>query len=223
MSMSGDLKPIEFHGDTLYATTINDKVHVVLRPAFEAIGIDADRQIANIHKQPWATTAVTAVVAGDGKVRNMITADLRTFLMALATIPVSRVAEHVRPKLVEYQSEVADVIEAHFTRSRHHATIPNTVTWEELAALMRQRYGIDLDPADITRALRDAGVLKQNGAPRKAYRSWFWFTGSAWTVHPHVLAELTRKVVQTRKVLGDAAAIQMELAMDAEIDVEAQS
>lgn len=216
MNMSGDLKHIEFHGDTLYATTINDKVHVVLRPAFESIGIDADRQIANLKDQPWATTAVTAVVAADGKVRNMITADLRSFLMDLATIPVSRVAEHAHPKLIDYQREVADVIEAHFTRSRHHQTVPNTVTWEELAALMRQRYGIDLDPTDITRSLRDAGVLKQNAAPRKAFRAWFWFTGSAWTVHPHMLPELTRKVVETRKVLGDAAAIQMEIALDNE-------
>lgn len=28
MNMSGDLKHIEFHGDTLYATTINDFSHV---------------------------------------------------------------------------------------------------------------------------------------------------------------------------------------------------
>lgn len=82
---------------------------------------------------------------------------------------------------------------------------------------MRQRYGIDLDVADITRALRDGGVLKQTNAPRKAYRNWFWFTGSAWTIHPHVLPELTRKVVETRKVLGDAASAQYEIAMDAEL------
>lgn len=222
MDYSGDLVPVQFHGDTIYAVKVNDRPHVILKPAFEAIGLDADRQIANIQKQPWSCTAVTAVQAS-GQVRNMITADLRSFLMALATIPATRVAEHVRPKLIDYQREVADVIEAHFTRERHHQTVPNTVTWEELAALMRQRYGIDLDPCDITRALRDAGVLKQTNAPRKPYRNWFWFTGSAWTVHPHVLPEITRKVVETRKVLGDAAAIQMELAMDAEIYREVES
>ncbi|GAC71091.1 phage antirepressor N-terminal domain-containing protein [Gordonia soli] len=220
---SSGLVSIEFHGDTLYVAEIDDKVHVILRPAYEAIGVGADQQIANLQRQPWATTSVTRVVAGDGKVRNMITADLRSFLMSLATIPASRVAEHVRPKLIDYQREVADVIEAHFTGVRHHQTIPNTVTWDELSALMRQRYGIDLDVCDITRALRDGGVLKQTNAPRKAYRNWFWFTGSAWNVHPHVLAEITRKVVETRKVLGDAAAVQMEIAMDAEIYREVES
>lgn len=216
MDYSGALVPIQFHGDTIYAIAVNDRPHVILKPAFEAIGVDADRQIKNIQAQPWSCTAVTAVQVGS-QVRNMITADLRSFLMALATIPASRVAEHVRPKLIDYQREVADVIEAHFTGARHHQTVPNTVTWDELAALMRQRYGIDLDVPDITRALRDGGVLKQTNAPRKAFRSWFWFTGSSWTIHPHLLPEITRKVVETRKVLGDAAAIQMELAMDNDI------
>ena len=159
MNTSGALKPIEFHGDTLYVTEINDRVHVILKPAFDAIGVDADRQIKNIQAQPWSCTAVTAVQVG-GQLRNMVTADVRSFLMALATI--------------------------------------------------------DLDVIDIRRALKDGGVLRLTGAPKKAYRAWFWFTGSAWTIHPHVLPELTRKVVETRKVLGAAASIQMELALDAE-------
>ncbi len=224
MDYSGDLVPVQFHGDTIYAVKVNDRPHVILRPAFESIGLDAKTQIEKLQKQPWATTGVTPVHTGqDGIPRNMITADLRSFLMALATIPVSRVAEHVRPKLIDYQREVADVIEAHFTGARHHQTIPNTVTWDELSALMRQRYGIDLDISDITRALKLKDVLKQTGAPKKAYRNWFWFTGSAWTIHPHVLPELTRKVVETRKLIGDVAAIQMEIAMDSELYREVQS
>ncbi|MFE5290313.1 Rha family transcriptional regulator [Nocardia sp. NPDC056611] len=93
---------------------------------------------------------------------------------------------------------------------------PNTVTWMELAALIRQRYGISLEVADITRALRDGGVLMQNcSAPKKAYRQWFWFTGSAWTVHPHVLPELVRKLVDTRRALGD---MQSQLRLDLGFD-----
>jgi len=209
-----ELATIPFHGDELLAVEIDGKVHVVLRPAFEAIGVDADRQVKNLQAQHWACTSVTAVQVGD-QVRNMITADVRSFLMQLATIPLSRVAEHVRPKLADYQREVADVIEAYFTGGRRTHTEPNTASWEELAALIRQRYGIDLEVADITRGLRDAGVLKQTNAPRKTYRAWFWFTGSAWTVHPHVLPELTRKLVDTRRALGD---IQSQLQLDFALD-----
>lgn len=93
---------------------------------------------------------------------------------------------------------------------------PNTVTWMELAALIRQRYGISLEVADITRALRDGGVLMQNcSVPKKAYRQWFWFTGSAWTIHPHVLPELVRKLVDTRRALGD---MQSQLRLDLGFD-----
>ena len=210
------LATIPFHGDALLVVEIDGAPHIVLRPAFDAIGLGADQQIANLKAQVWATTSVTPVVAADGKVRDMVTADLRSFLMQLATIPASRVAEHVRPKLVDYQCEVARVIEAHFTGDRHHHTTPNTVTWVELAALIRQRYGVDLEVADITRALRDGGVLMQNCcAPRKAYRAWFWFTGSAWTIHPHMLPELTRKLVDTRRALGDIQSqLQLDLALD---------
>ncbi|MFC4124892.1 phage antirepressor N-terminal domain-containing protein [Nocardia rhizosphaerae] len=211
-----ELTAINFHGDQLMVTEIDGKAYVVLKPAFEAIGLDADRQIANLQEQPWATTAVTAVVARDGKSRNMITADVRSFLMHLATIPVSRVAEHVRPKLVDYQCEVAEVIERHFSQTRPHLTEPNTVTWEEAAALIRQRYGIHLHQHDLTRGLRDAGVLKQNlTAPKAEFAAWFWFTGSAWTIHPHILPELVRKLVDTRRALGD---IQSQLALDVALD-----
>lgn len=213
------LDVIEFHGDRLLVALDDDrKPWIVLKPAFEAIGLQPHQQIANIQEQPWATTRVTRVVGADGKARNMVSADIRSFLMALATIPASRVAEHVRPKLIDYQREVADVIEAHFTGGRHHVNEPNTVTWEELAALIAQRYGLVFEVVDLRRALRDGGVLKQNGAPRKNYRAWFWFTGSAWTVHPHVMPQLLRKAVDTRKALGDVQAQLMEVALDSDID-----
>lgn len=107
---------IPFHGGEILAVDINGKPNVILKPVFESIGLDADRQIAKVRRQSWATTALTAVVAADGKSREMVAADMRTFFMALATITVTRVAEEARPRLIAYQNEVADVIEAYWTR-----------------------------------------------------------------------------------------------------------
>ncbi|WP_306365502.1 phage antirepressor N-terminal domain-containing protein [Nocardia sp. CC227C] len=214
------VETINFHGDDLLVVLEDGKPHVVLKRAFELIGLDADRQIANVQERHWACTAVTAVqLPGETQRRNVVVADIRTFLMHLATIPLSRVAEHVRPKLADYQREVADVIEAHFTGNREKVFQPTTVTWTELAALIRQRYGIPLEVVDITRALRDGGVLMQDCCkPKKAYRQWFWFTGSAWTIHPHVLPELTRKLVDTRRSLGDIQSqLQLDLALDEQL------
>ncbi|MGB3483974.1 MAG: phage antirepressor N-terminal domain-containing protein [Mycobacterium sp.] len=217
--MTATLATIPFHGDDLLVADVDGRPQVVLNAAFTAIGLDAATQVAKVQQQHWARTGVTPVrLPGDPRTRNVITSDVRTFLMALATIPLSRVAEHVRPKLAAYQCEVADVIEAHFTADRHAATVPNTVTWDEATALIRQRYGIDLDVTSVTRGLRDAGVLKQNGSPKKAYRDWFWHTGSAWTLHPHILPELTRKLVDTRRALGDMQSqLQLDLALDEQL------
>lgn len=213
------IEVIEFHDTKLPVVEVDGEPRVCLNKAFSEIGVDADRQIKKLHKQPWASlasTAVTAVRAGQPMKMNIITSDVRTFLMALATIPVSRVAEHVRPVLVAYQCEVARVIEEHFTKKngREDFKDPHTFTWNEVSALMAQRYGIDMDVSVLRRALRDAGVLKQTNAPRKPYRDWFWFTGSAWNIHPHILPKLARKAVETRKILGDIQAIQYELELN---------
>lgn len=213
---------INFHDTELPVVEVDNEPRVCLNAAFTEIGLTAKKQIEKLHKQPWASlasTPVTGVRAGQPMKMNVITSDVRTFLMALATIPVSRVAEHVRPVLVAYQCEVARVIEEHFTNKRGPQDFnePHTFTWDEVTALMGQRYGIDMDVSVLRRALRDGGVLKQTNAPRKPYRDWFWFTGSAWNVHPHVLPKMARKVVETRKVLGDIQAIQYELQLNQEL------
>ncbi|MCF8703317.1 phage antirepressor N-terminal domain-containing protein [Corynebacterium pseudokroppenstedtii] len=213
-----ELEIIDFHGTRLPVVEVEGEPRVCLHRAFSAIGLDADRQVRNLRKRPWADikpTAVTAVYAGQEHVKNMITSDVRTFLMALATIPVTRVAEHVRPILVAYQCEVARVIEKHFMRKRgEDLTNPHTFTWDEVSALLAQRYGMDLDTTALLRVLRDGGVLKQTNAPRKKYRDWFWFTGSAWNVHPHILPKLARSIAETRKVLGDLQAVQLEIQLN---------
>lgn len=212
---------VPFHGDEILTVDHAGKPHVILKPAFEAIGLDAARQIAKVQRQPWAGTAVTAVPTAGG-VQQMVTADVRTFLMALATIPAARVAEHVRPKLIEYQSDVADVIEKYWT---HGQVInpravagsmyePHTLTWDEVCALLGQQFGVVLTVNELTRMLRTGGVLKQTGAPTKAYRHLFWFTGSAWNVHPHVMPQLVVKVYDTGRELQDFRFIQARLELD---------
>lgn len=110
-----DLVRIPFHGAEILAVDTDGKPHVILKPIFEAIGLDADQQIRKLQRQPWASTVVTTVQL-DGQRRNMVTADMRTLLMALATVPAGRVAESARETLVAYQNEVADVIESYWTR-----------------------------------------------------------------------------------------------------------
>lgn len=141
-----DLVRIPFKDGEILAVDVNGKPHVILKPAFEAIGIDADQQIRKIQRQHWAHTVVTTVQL-DGQGRSMITADLRTFLMALATIPVTRVAVEFQENLKDYQREVADVIEKYWTKG---GAINPRATEDQLAALIAHAIG----QARVLRELR---------------------------------------------------------------------
>jgi hypothetical protein len=154
-----DIVRIPFHGGEVLAVDTNGKPHVILRPAFEAIGLDADRQIAKLQRQPWATTAVTAGVGEDGKIRQMVVADVRTFLMALATIPASRVSDEARPVQIAYQSEVADAIESYWTKG---GAINSRATEDQLAAIISRAKG----QADVLAALR--GIVAPSWLEAKA-------------------------------------------------------
>lgn len=154
-----DIVRIPFNGSEVQAVDVDGKPYVLLRPAFEAIGLDAARQIAKLQSQPWATTAVTAGVGEDGKKRQMIAADVRTFLMALATIPASRVSDEARPVLIAYQSEVADAIESYWTKG---GAINSRATEDQLAAIITRAKG----QADVLAALR--GIVAPSWLEAKA-------------------------------------------------------
>lgn len=221
--MLNELETINFHGTELPVAMINGEPRVVVRHAFDEIGLAGRKQVEQLQKQPWANVSsdtVSVTYAGHSQNKRVLTCNVRTFLMGLARISVNHVAEHVRPTLIAYQCEVADVIEAHFTGKglQDPTRDPYTWDWDEVAALLAQRYGLDLDVNALLRALRDGGVLKKTNHPKKAYRGWFWFTGSAWNVHPHVLPLLARKIVETRKILGDMQALQLELELTGRMD-----
>jgi hypothetical protein len=111
-----ELVRIPFQGDELLTTEVDGKPHIILKPAFDALGLDAWSQIEKLRSRSWACTSQTLVqLPGDRQRREVVTADVRTFLMLLATIDERRIAEPLRDKLIAYQSEVADAITAYWT------------------------------------------------------------------------------------------------------------
>lgn len=206
---------VPFNGDDVLCADINGKPHVILKPALDQIGLDYHSQRQKLDGKSWATKVLITSVGDDGRSREMIAVDLRTFLMLLATVDERRVASDVRPALVAYQSKVADVIEAYFTK-RHHPDDdePRTLTWDETTALLAQRYGIEMTVPALLRLLRTAGVLKQTSAPMAKHRHWFWFTGSTWNVHPHAVKALAVKVSDVRTELLGFRALQLQLELD---------
>lgn len=206
---------VPFHGGDVLCVEIDGRPHVVLKPALDAIGLDYHSQRQKLDGKSWATKVLITSVGDDGRSREMVAVDVRTFLMLLATVDERRVSESARPALIDYQSRVADAIEAYFTKRHRGIDEPDVLTWDDTCAVMRQRYGLDLTPMALIRKLKQAGVLKQNSAPKAKYAHMFWFTGSAYNVHPYMIRALAVKIANADfQFDGMRAILQLELELE---------
>ena len=99
--------------------------HIPFRPVCDGMCLDPDSQIKRLKRWSWATTVMMSVVASDGKTREMVTVDRRTFIMWLATLVTSRIPDLETRRLIEiYQAEAADVLERHFGLAPTSPPIP---------------------------------------------------------------------------------------------------
>lgn len=126
---------IPFHGTNIQSVEIDGNPHIVLKPMVESIGMDYSRQLHKLKGKSWAAMGMTATTGADGKTYQMTVIDLRTLTMWLATIDENRVSEEARPLVVAYQSEVADAIEAYWSKG---GAINPRANEHQMNALLRQ-------------------------------------------------------------------------------------
>lgn len=158
-------------------------------------------------------TDMKSVCGIRSRARSLALFDRRTLLNVAMLLRDSEVARQVRRHLLDSEQAVRAIeIEA---LARRAATDPLTWTWAEAAAIARQRYGIPWGEEQWRRKLRQAGVLRQAGGPKAQYTDrLFWFTGTAWEIHPHALPELIRSAVQADQQLRSLQGIQMRLDLE---------
>ncbi len=108
------IETVHFMGDEIAAAKDGDKLRVVLKPLCDALGLSAASQIARLEKVGWATPHRMTAVGADGKTREMLTLDLDSLPMWLATIQVTRVSKGLQAKLLLYQRGCAKVLRDHF-------------------------------------------------------------------------------------------------------------
>lgn len=130
------LQSIPFHGTTISAAQDGDTIRVALRPACDAMGLDFSSQRKRLERTPWATVVIMTTVGADGKHREMVTIDRRTFTMWLATIDTTRLKSDRARNLVEtFQREAADALDNYF----HNGGAINPAASEhQMRALMFQ-------------------------------------------------------------------------------------
>lgn len=204
-----EIVTIPFHNGEVLAVEADGKPRVILRPALEHLGVDYSTQLAKLRRRSWASVGLCPT---QDQYRDMVTVDVRTFLMLLATIDESRVAPEVRSLLVAYQNEVADVIDRHFNRDGSaYDPAPFTWTFDETCAILRQRYKVQYNPITLRQALISSGLFKQVGSPRADFASCFYFTGSAWTVHPHMLKRVAGRLLKLHRAISASHDEQLAL------------
>jgi hypothetical protein len=137
----------------------------------------------------------------------------RTILNVGQLLTESEVAEAVRTRLLDVEEEA---------REQHLLSLdaqpirvplePTTFPLSDAVVLMRQKFGVRVPVAELTRILRAGGVLRQDGKPKAEYQALFWHTGSAYEVFGHAIEPLYRRYESTKIRLEMAA--QMRLPME---------
>lgn len=123
----------------------------------------------------------------------------------------------VRAQVIRFQDWIyRDVLPAIRRRGFYGREMdePVTYTWDEVTTIIRQRYGVLVSVPQLTRMLRTAGILRQTGVPKKAHQHFFWFTGTAWEIHPHAVPFLIRKFEDTARELEQFRFLQTRLELD---------
>jgi prophage antirepressor-like protein len=140
------------------------------------------------------------------------------FYRALGQRQVSRIKDPAaRAQVERFQNWIYREVLPSIRRTGRYEQVmdePLTHTWDEVTTIIRQRYGVVVSVATLTRMLRTAGILRQTGVPKKAHQHFFWFTGTAWEIHPHAIPFLTRTFEDTARQLQEFRFMQTRLELD---------
>ena len=105
---------VPFDGDTLAAVHEGDDVWIVVKRVCEALDVSLQGQSKRLKASAWSGVNMMLTPDKRGRAQRTLCIPLKRLSMWLATFDASRVAEHVRPKIVRYQVEAADVLHAYF-------------------------------------------------------------------------------------------------------------
>jgi antirepressor protein len=163
--MNAEITRVPFMAGHIQTVLVDEEPRVIVRPTLEAMGLDADSQMKKLRRKSWATTAMTTVVAEDGKAREMATVDLDTWSMLLANIDENRVSEAARPLVVEYQKKSARALREYWTQG---GAVNPAATREQVSDLRERLDGVERARLAQER-LSAMGVAKQLGLVNDSY------------------------------------------------------
>jgi len=196
------LEKYEFDGDQLDLLRQETRVAVVVRRVCEALGISEEPQRRKLRECAWARATIMVAHDASGREQELFCLDLDSLPMWLATINPGKVREELRPKLIRYQRECAQVLRDHFLKA---PSKPAAIDREELLAILSGMLGPSLgqmldrqiaarlDPV-IARIESAFGTVQQHPEgllPRAELKD-----------HPTELAQCRSLITQTARALG---------------------
>lgn len=144
--MSTELVHVPVPGaDDLIAMEDGGNVWVALKPMCDALGIAYPTQLRKLQRRSWAgiTQRVTPSPGGNQQT-TVVTQD--TVPMWLATIDENRVSEESRRKLIAYQRESRDALDAYF--NKRAVAVPPVNQFDVLRAAIDQIEAAQRDAAE---------------------------------------------------------------------------
>ena len=109
------LVTVDFHGQSILATTIEGKPYVAMKPIVENIGLQWEAQQKRIQRNPVLKAAMSMMdIPSAGGVQQTTCLPLSMLNGWLFGVDVNRVREEIRPKLIRYQRECFEVLAQHF-------------------------------------------------------------------------------------------------------------
>lgn len=151
------VEQFDFYGDSLLAVIIDGReVALPIRSICAAIGLDAQSQSERLRAHDVLSQGLRVVKVPIGnRVQSVLAISRRYLAFWLATITPNLVAEDVRPKLVRYQEELVDLLDALYGEG---STQPTTAAGEPSLATLSQQLAAIL--AEL-RATREALLAAQ--------------------------------------------------------------
>jgi hypothetical protein len=166
--MTGDLVPVPVPGaDDLLATQFDGHRWAALKPMCDTLGIDYSAQLKRLKGRSWAVVAVTPITAADGKTYQTTVVDSATIPLWLATIDERRVTPEARAKLIAYQREAREALDAYFNQ---RLAAPPMNQLDVLRAALDQ---IEAAQRDATEAKQIAQRTDDRLAAIEGKHDWF--------------------------------------------------
>jgi hypothetical protein len=166
--MTTDLVPVPVPGaDALMAAQFDGSVWVALRPMCNTLGISFDAQVRKLSRRSWAGVAQKAIPSAGG-VQQTTVITSETVPMWLATIDENRVSEEAKQKLITYQREARDALDAYF--NKRQVSVPAVNQFDVLRAAIDQ---IEAAQREATAAREVAEETKARLDAIEGKHDWF--------------------------------------------------